>query len=79
MYWLSADSTDRRPAEPWADYSQRSCSEVLSKFERLVSEADFVKEVVNWRFDATAVQTLVFVADFVTKSEFAELSTMRNK
>jgi hypothetical protein len=73
MYWLSADSTDRRAGEAWPDYSRRSCSEVLIKFEALASKTDFAKEATNWRLDASAAQTLVFVAHFVTESEFAQL------
>lgn len=78
MYWLSADSTDRRAEEAWVDYSRRSCSEVLNKFEDLVSKTDFAKEATSWRFDVRAVQTLVFVAYFVTESESAELSALRH-
>lgn len=79
MYWLSADSTERRTEEAWIDYARRSCSEVLDKFDNLVSKTDFAKEAVNWRLDVSAIQTLVFVADFVTESEFIELLPMRNR
>ncbi len=74
MYWLSADSTDRHADEAWPDYSKRSCSEVLAKFETLVSKTDFAKEAANWRLDVSAVHALVFVAYFVTESEFAKIS-----
>ena len=77
MYWLSADSTDRRDHEPWSDFSNRSCSEVMSKFEDIVSKTDFVKEAANCEFDASAVETLVFVAYFESESTFAEISTKR--
>jgi hypothetical protein len=33
MYWLNADSTERVGGESWADYSRRSCTEVLQKFQ----------------------------------------------
>jgi len=78
MYWLSADPTDRRLGEGWSDYSERSCSEVLSKFDALVSKTDFAKEAAGWRLEVNAVKDLVFVAYFVTESEFAELSAARN-
>ncbi len=48
MYWLSADSKERRPGEQWADYSRRSCSEVKYNFQRLISETDFSKEASAW-------------------------------
>src|SRR6476646_6510080 len=49
MYWLSADSKDRLPHESWADYSRRSCSEVLTRFQHLISSTDFKKEALDWR------------------------------
>jgi hypothetical protein len=36
MYWLNADSSERRKGEAWFTYSRRSCSEVLVGFQRLV-------------------------------------------
>jgi hypothetical protein len=57
MYWLSASPTDRPDHEPWSGFSNRPCSEVMSKFEDLVSKTDFVKEAANCKFDASAVET----------------------
>ena len=74
MYWLSADPTDRRDGEKWSDYSQRSCAEVLSKFQDLVGKTDFAKEAASWHLGASALESLVFVAYFVTESEFLQLS-----
>jgi hypothetical protein len=37
MYWLAADSKGRVEGESWGDNSRRSCSEVLMKFQRLMS------------------------------------------
>jgi len=71
MYWLSADSTDRCDDEPWSDYSNRSCSEVLSKFEDLAAKTDFVKEAASWKLQASALADLVFVAYFESESTFA--------
>jgi hypothetical protein len=70
MYWLSADSGERVPGESWADYSRRSCAEVLHKFRHLVSSTDFQKEAAGW----TSVQIdpakcLVFVAYFVREAD----------
>jgi hypothetical protein len=78
MYWLSADSTDRRDHELWSDFSRRSCSEVMSKFEELVSRTDFVREAANWKLDARAVETVAFVAYFAPESTFAEISAARH-
>jgi hypothetical protein len=75
MYWLNAGSTERVPGEEWADYSHRSCSEVLCKFQHLVSAAAFGKEASSWpsvQFDP--IKTLVFVASFVTEAELADLA-----
>src|ERR1700722_1433502 len=75
MYWLSADSKERLDGESWSDYSRRSCSEVLTKFQRLMSITDFTKEASNWRFRIDPVKSLVFVAYFVSETELAELRT----
>jgi hypothetical protein len=77
MYWLNADSTDRRSGETWADYSQRSCSEVLNKFNDLVSKTDFVREALNWGLLPSATEGLVFVAYFENEQSLAELSDTR--
>jgi hypothetical protein len=75
MYWLSADSKERTPVESWTDYSHRSCSEVLHRFEELTSATDFGKETSSWpslRIDPA--RHLVFVAYFVTETELSELA-----
>lgn len=75
MYWLNADSSERLPEESWSDYCHRSCSEVMERYQRLTSSADFSKEASNWpsvQIDAT--KSLVFVAYFVTESDLANLS-----
>jgi len=77
MYWLSADSTDRRDGEPWSDFSNRSCAEVLEKFEHLISKTNFTEEAAKWRLGASAVGTLVFVAYFESEFTFAENSGTR--
>lgn len=75
MYWLNADSESRDPEEPWAEYSRRSCREVLSKFHEAVSATDFKKEATNWpAIQINPISALVFVAYFVTEAELAEIS-----
>ena len=76
MYWLNADSNDRREREPWAEYVRRSCGEVLGRFNAVVASADFAKEASSWPSLATAMAQglsianhLVFVAYFVTEAE----------
>ena len=78
MYWLDADSNDRREGEPWAEFVRRSCDEVLGRFNATVASADFPKEASSWPSLATAmaqgldiVNHIVFVAYFVTESESA--------
>jgi hypothetical protein len=79
MYWLNADSSDRRSGETWADYSQRSYSEVLGKFKDLVSRTDFAKEAASWGLHVSAIEDLVFVAYFETEVSLAELATLQKK
>lgn len=78
MYWLNADSTDRREGESWAEYGHRSCGEVLGRFKAAETSADFPKEATSWPSLATAMAQglniadhLVFVAYFVTEAELA--------
>jgi hypothetical protein len=78
MYWLSADSNERVPDESWLEYSRLSCSEVLSRFQHLVSVTDFRNEASSWpsiRIDST--RTLFFVASFARESEWLALTTER--
>jgi hypothetical protein len=73
MYWLAADSKERAQGESWEDYSHRSSSEVLSKFQHLASATDFTKEASSWpsvQIDPT--KSLVFVAHFVTEAELGK-------
>jgi hypothetical protein len=75
MYWLEADSKERKHGESWADYCHRSCSEVLNGFQHLASATDFKKEASNWpslQIDAT--KNLVFVAYFVHEGDLAEMA-----
>jgi hypothetical protein len=75
MYWLSADSNDRVPGEAWADYSHRSCAEVLNNFKNLASTTDFGKEASAWpSVQIEPIKTLVFVASFVTEGKLADLA-----
>jgi hypothetical protein len=60
-------------------YCERSCSEVKSGFEKLVSEADFPKQALGWQLVRNAIdqgldvmQMLVFVAYFVDETEWSE-------
>ena len=48
MYWVNADSTDRRECESWAEYATRSCGEVLSRFKAARSKYRFLKEASAW-------------------------------
>jgi hypothetical protein len=79
MYWLSADSSERKSEETWSGYSQRSCSEVLDKFNALVSKTDFTKEASSWKLTSSAVEYLVFVAYFETEASLAKLADLRQK
>lgn len=70
MYWLNADSKDRTKDESWAEYSRRSCSEVLNGFRALVSSVDFAKEAAAWpAVQIDPARTLVFVAYFAKEND----------
>ena len=78
MYWLNADPTERQPNEAWADYVHRSCSEVMQRFGEIAAERDFTGEASNWPSLRDAIErslpdALVFVAYFITESEYASL------
>lgn len=86
MYWLSADSTGRHSTEDWSAYCARSGTEVLDKFQQIVSETDFVQEALRWPdlkaeiergFDV--LSTLVFVAYFETESEWLADNPVANQ
>jgi hypothetical protein len=75
MYWLSADSKERMASESWADYSRRSCAEVLGRFQHLLSSTDFRKEAASWPSEQIdSAKSLVFVAYFVKESDLARNS-----
>lgn len=69
MYWLNADSTERREGESWADYVHRSCSEVLKNFQQVISKAAFAKEAQSLKLKIDSSQHLVFVGYFVTEND----------
>ena len=75
MYWLDADSKERVHGESWADYCHRSCSEVLNRFQHLVSATDFNKEASSWpSVQIDPKKILVFVAYFLTEGALAEVA-----
>jgi len=74
MYWLDADSTERTSGESWADYSRRSCTEVLQRFQHLMSETDFKKEASKWNLPIDPTNDLVFVAYFVREQDWSRHS-----
>lgn len=76
MYWLSADATERQPGEDWRSYCERSRTEVLFKFQQIMSGTDFLQEALQWAPLRAEIEkgvdilpTLVFVADFITESK----------
>jgi hypothetical protein len=48
LYWLSLDSGERRPDEPWEGYVTRSAAEVLAQFAVLRGKTDFIKVALEW-------------------------------
>jgi hypothetical protein len=80
LYWLAADSAERRDGELWLEYCYRSCDDVRSEFERLIRATDFREEMR--KFPAASEQQDVdepiqirFCAYFVSQKEEATLTT----
>jgi hypothetical protein len=48
LYWLSLDSGERLPKEPWENYVGRTAAEVLAQFRALRQRTDFIKEALEW-------------------------------
>jgi hypothetical protein len=83
-FWISTDPSARRPGEGWSNYVCRSCREVGRAFDVLVRTTDFRAVAREWqdlrdKADAglDTMQTLVFVAYFVTEQECGSLSRPR--
>ena len=74
IYWIDAESKERTQRESWEDYVKRSCSEVLEKFQYLVSTTDFRKIAMEQQLQIDLNKRLVFVADFVTEAVLADLA-----
>jgi hypothetical protein len=75
MYWLDANPTERKTSQSWADYSRRSCAEVLQRFLYLMSETDFGEEASSWNdVQIDPMKDLVFVAYFVRETDWSRLS-----
>jgi len=79
MYWLSADSDPRHEAELWLEYCDRSCSEVRTRFQKLLCETDFRKQALEWQpvreamdHGLNPLEKLTFVAYFVDEAEWLE-------
>jgi hypothetical protein len=71
-FWLEANASDRVSGETWAEYSRRSCEEVLASFDNLVNGTDFDGESKKFGSLQPPFRTL-FNAYFVTESEFLAL------
>lgn len=83
-YWLDADSTNRRPGEPWGAYARRSCKEVLDRFNTLVDETDFAEEALKFSYfepltmdDFGSTLRLLFNGYFISEQEFTSLYIQR--
>ena len=78
LYWLSADSQERKAGEPWSEFAARSCMEVAQGFMVLLQSAAFQDEAEKFkRLEAGTVDAsrskLVFCAYFVSETEWREL------
>jgi hypothetical protein len=76
LYWISYDSTDRNPDEPWDSFVNRSSKETLLALDHIMSR-DLVQEGVNnFGFlkekqsqGANIEDSLLFIAYFQTEKE----------
>jgi hypothetical protein len=71
-FWLEAYSSARTSDETWSEYAQRSCKEVLIRFNTLVKAADFDREAKKFRSLESPFR-LVFNAYFVTERQLSAL------
>lgn len=72
LYWLEADSLEKRESETWPEYAERSCKEVSDKFNTLVKATDFAQEASRLPSLEPPFH-LLFNAYFVTEKELAAL------
>ena len=78
VYWLSADPSEREAAEPWSEFTTRSCMEVARGFTTLLQSAGLQAEVEKFKrmevpTGETSRSKLVFCAYFVSETEWREL------
>jgi len=81
MYWVDADSEERKSSESWLDYVERANTEVLEEFRKRMSETDFDQEALGWSHISQAVESglvkdpkeyLYFVAYFCSDPDGVE-------
>ena len=80
FFWLEANPSERKEGEPWDNYANRSCDEVLAEFNNLLKTTDFEAEALKYESLRSRVgsgsgylECLVFNAYFVSESDLAEL------
>jgi hypothetical protein len=67
LYWLAYDPTERLQNEIWTDYCDRTASECIDKFQKLVSQTDFEKEATdNFDFLKNKKASGTNISDFLT-------------
>ena len=77
-FWLEANSLDRTSGETCSEYAQRSCEEVLVRFNALVKATDFDQEAKKFRSLESSFR-LMFNAYFVTERQFSSLGLEKLK
>ena len=78
LYWLNADSEERKAGEPWSEFAARSCMEVVQSFTVLLQSAALQDETDKFkRLEADTAETsrsnLVFCAYFLSETEWCGL------
>jgi hypothetical protein len=81
MYWLNADPDERVAGELWTDYSARSCTQTVDRFQRVLADTDFLAEARRWTDvpqlagpAASPLGFLCFVAYFIREGSMSNNS-----
>jgi len=66
LYWLSYDPTPRQQNETWENYCNRSASECLDKFQKLILQTNIEKDAVdNFEFLKNKKASGINISDFL--------------
>ena len=64
LYWHKYDTTERKSGENWKEYCQRTKEECLSRFEKLPTDNELIKEGIE-SFDLLKEKSKNKLSDFL--------------